>query len=557
MSIGLYIDGEIRSLDTKIDKMVTKTGISVDNISVEDTILIHPIALNAAIPRNLSMEAISTVYEENFELLRELSVEGENALGGADFKDVTGFRNHRLRTLSDNVILNRPKGTDGFDEEENKDDYVWEYDCMTAFMHIIPFNFTIDKEPKPLVNTSKAGKNGASYSDRYLQNSCILPEPLRIHLVDYSPKQDKSIVEMYYHKDGKYYLNATVASYYRYREMRKTDGELKQIVSYFNEKYQYLGDNLDFSKLVYGLYLSGIFLKLPKAEAQKLKTAMDCITTVVSEYVLTNSSVRKAYINLDSVVTKEPWNDDFKYDLYRVKHKYEPLTGGNVIESFKNTYRLNEIPTFTKDENLPSIMGWYSADIERILKNYPGYKAYHIDIHAAYVNLAKSLANLTITKDETGKIKSANPYLYQEICDTISKRSRYLTHYFEDQLTVFWQTDGGLCLIKDNIDVTNMIEENQDVVIEQVVGRTMHKLPEAIDVSFLANTSLAFTRIFAYTIFVGKSKKESTLSQYYANNFKLYLKRIIEENSIKGVKDLDMYGLIKTISEFSDNNDGK
>lgn len=557
MSIGLYIDGEIRSLDTKIDKMVTKTGISVDNISVEDTILIHPIALNAAIPRNLSIEAISTVYEENFELLRELSVEGENALGGAMFNDVTGYRNHRLRTLSDSVIFNRPPGTDGFDEEENKEDYVWEYDCMNAFMHIIPFNFTIDKEPKPLVNTSKDGKNGASYSDKYIQDSCILPEPLRIHLVDYSKKQDKSKVEMYYHKEGKYYLNATVASYYRYREMRKTDGDLKQIVSYFNEKYKYLGENLDFSKLVYGIYLSGIFLKLPKEEAQKLKTAMDCISTVVSEYILTNSSVRKAYINLDSIVTKEPWDDDFKYNLYRVKQKYEPLTGVNIIESFKNTLRINELQYFTRDENLPSIMGWYSADIERILKNYPDYKAYHIDIHAAYVNIAKELANITITKNETGKIKSANPYLYQEICDRISKRSIYLTHYFEDQMTVFWQTDGGLCLIKDNIDVTNMIEENQDVVIEQVVGRTVHKLPEAINIDFLPQTMLASNRIFAYSIFVGKSKKDSTISQYYANNFKLYLKNIIKNNSIKGVVDLDMYGLIKTISEFSNNNDGK
>lgn len=557
MSIGLYINGEIRSLDTKIDKMVTKTGISVDNISVEDTILIHPIALNAAIPRNLSIEAISIVYEENFELLRELSVEGENALGGAEFGDVTGFRNHRLRTLSKDVILNRPPGTDGFDQEENKDDYVWEYDCMNAFMHIIPFNFTIDKEPKPLVNTSKRGKNGASYSDKYIQESCILPEPLRIHLVDYSNNKDMSKVEMYYHKSGKYYLNATVANQFRYRAMRKTDGELKEIIRYFNEKYKYLGDNLDFSKLVYGLYLSGIFLKMPKKEAQELKTAMDCITTVVSEYILTNSSVRKAYINLDSIVTKEPWDDEFTYNLYRVKHKYEPLEGGNIIKSFKNTYRVNEIPLFTEDKHLPSIMGWYSADIERILKNYPGYKAYHIDIHAAYVNLAKQLANINISKDESGRIKSADPYLYQEICDTISKRSKYLTTYYEDQLTVFWQTDGGLCLIKDNIDVTNMIDENPDVVIEQVVGRTMHTLPEAIDVSFLPRTLLASNRIFAYTIFVGKTKKDSTLSQYYANNFESHLSKVITKNNIKGVADLDMYGLIKTISEFSDNNDEK
>ncbi|ABG21573.1 gp031 (endogenous virus) [Lactococcus phage KSY1] len=68
---------------------------------------------------------------------------------------------------------------------------------------------------------------------------------------------------------------------------------------------------------------------------------------------------------------------------------------------------------------------------------------------------------------------------------------------------------------------------------------------------------LASNRIFAYSIFVGKSKKDSTISQYYANNFKLYLKNIIKNNSIKGVVDLDMYGLIKTISEFSNNNDGK
>jgi hypothetical protein len=551
MSIGLYINNKVQSVDTKIDKLVTRSGISVDNVSVEDTILIHPIAINAAIPRNISIEVISKVYEENFEELRMLSLAGEEVLGGVSIKANTDFKKNRLNILNKSIKFYRQEGSDGFFSEENIEDYVWEYDCMNAFMHIIPFNFTLDKEPKPI--GAKSGKNmdRRGLSDEFIRKSCILPKPLRVQTLDISKEKDSSSISMFYHPRGNFYLNATVKNEYRHRELMKTDRVLKRLAKSYNRRYQHLGEGLDFTKLVYGVYLSSIFLKMPNEEAKRLKESMDCISTVVSEYILSQSKVRRAFINLDSIVTKEPWDDEFTYDLYRVKHKHAHHEDRNTIESYSNTYRVNKLKTYIGENSSPSILGWYSADIENILKYNPGWNAYHIDIHAAYVNLAKSLANISITKDESGELKSSHPYLYQEICDIIVKRSKHLASFYgDDQQLLYWQTDGGLCLIRDTISVDRMIEENSDVVIEKVVGRTVHVLPEDLDISFLKHKKISRNRIFAYTLFIGESKKESTLIDYYANNFKLYRDLIADKNNIKGLGELDKRGLIKTISEF-------
>lgn len=550
MSVGLYLNDKVQSLDTKIDKLVTVPNISVAGISLDNTILIHPLANNAAIPKNLSMEAISKVYEENFDELKAISLAGEEILGGATIGDDTGFKKNRLNLLDKSIKYIRQDGTDNFYEEDNMDDFVWEYDCMNAYMHIIPYKFTLDRQPKPI--TLKAtDKTSSRMSVSSVRRNCIIQEPLRVQTIDFGKHSSTSGTSIFYHKSGNYYLNATVANEYKYVTLMKTDRVLKRLAASYNERYKDLGENLDFTKLVYGLYLSGIFLKMPKQEAKRLKEVIKLIGTVVSEYVLTNSKVRKARIGSDGIITKEPWDDEFTHKLYRVKHRIPRHTDIDIIESFKNTYRVNEIAYFTDRGKLPSVLGWYSADIETILKNYPGWKAFHIDIHAAYVSLAKSLADITISKNEAGKLASSDPYLFHNICNIVSQRSMKLASYYEEkQQVVYWQTDGGICLIKEDVDVSDMMKENPDVVIEQVVGRTAHKLSKSLNIDFLKGKQLSANHIFAYTIFVGESKKTSELKVYYANNFESYFKDIVKVNNITGLAGLDTQGVIKVVSTY-------
>ena len=73
MSVGFYYNGEIHSINKSIDKLVTIHGISVVGIDMESTLLLHPLAVNAAIPKNLTMDQLTLMYEESFDEFKIIS----------------------------------------------------------------------------------------------------------------------------------------------------------------------------------------------------------------------------------------------------------------------------------------------------------------------------------------------------------------------------------------------------------------------------------------------------------------------------------------------------
>ena len=528
MSVGFYYNGEIHSINKSIDKLVTIHGISVVGIDMESTLLLHPLAVNAAIPKNLTMDQLTLMYEESFDEFKIISQWGKEVLSGHSIEgDPTGFKVNNLNIIDKNIVRERFN-----DRYEGDEVFNHEYDCEKAFMHILPFKFSIDNEPKDIYDPA--------------QLKCITMGAMSVGYTNYDAGDNNKLKSISYLKNTGLYLNAKPGpKYRRFAQLRRS---LEDITMQMNDRYrEYYDDpNLDCSKLIYGLFLSGIYLHLPRNEAFRLKESIDCIGKVVAESVLANSEVREAYTTIDSVVTPEKWSDSYRHPLYRSKLKLKSHKDHIIIDHYITTLMANNILEYTPSAE--NNLGWYSTEFTDIVNNNPGWSTYHIDIHAAYVKLIKDYSGINITKQDAGKVISIDPYLYEMVRKEISNRSNdLLSYYGADQKLIFWQIDGGVCLIKDTVNIEEIRLDNYDIVVERIVGKDTHRLGSHVNLSGLNYKRITRVPIFAYTIYFGDKGEEVDSYDIYANNFSDYRKTIFENNKVLGLTNLSKRALIEVL----------
>ena len=184
-------------------------------------------------------------------------------------------------------------------------------------------------------------------------------------------------------------------------------------------------------------------------------------------------------------------------------------------------------------------MGWYTYHPDKTSVE----RMFHIDIHSAYTNLYTKYTGKIINKREFGKIKCVDPYLYQRIRKEIEVRSREILSSF-DNVLLYWRTDGGIVITKDDSFVEQLRFNNPDLVIDEIIdSKEMYIHPSIKIPESLKNTAVYKTRVFAYQVI-----HPSSIEIVYANNFEAHKNKILKENNMLGLEkyNANMLAMILT-----------
>lgn len=327
---------------------------------------------------------------------------------------------------------------------------------------------------------------------------------------------------------------------------RKVLQQAKMMIEDAHRKYK-----VDIHRIVYGTMLGSLLLSLPSVEHTRFLNVARSLMQLASTKLMRDELIEHSLSSwFDAVYLKsydrkmETTCKDLRaryisyykkipgkryLDHHRVK--YHSLVFNSEDLYYSENYTQIYIPDHSvyekrQDKNLRR--GWCSFSAKELNIG----RMFHIDIHNAYPNLYYKITGDTISKKEFGKLKCIDINLYQEIRQEVSERSIKILSEFDNTL-LYWRTDGGIVLAKDDKFIKDLLIKNPDLLVEEIYETTPLYLDTTIKIpDKLKNSDLNKSRLFAYKVYTNTGDRIE-----FVNNFKEHRDEILKANDLLALKD--------------------
>lgn len=327
---------------------------------------------------------------------------------------------------------------------------------------------------------------------------------------------------------------------------RKVLQQAKMMIEDAHRKYK-----VDIHRIVYGTMLGSLLLSLPSVEHTRFLNVARSLMQLASTKLMRDELIEHSLSSwFDAVYLKsydrkmETTCKDLRaryisyykkipgkryLDHHRVKYHSLVFNSEDLYDS--ENYTQIYIPDHSvyekrQDKNLRR--GWCSFSAKELNIG----RMFHIDIHNAYPNLYYKITGDTISKKEFGKLKCIDINLYQEIRQEVSERSIKILSEFDNTL-LYWRTDGGIVLAKDDKFIKDLLIKNPDLLVEEIYETTPLYLDTTIKIpDKLKNSDLNKSRLFAYKVYTNTGDRIE-----FVNNFKEHRDEILKANDLLALKD--------------------
>lgn len=327
---------------------------------------------------------------------------------------------------------------------------------------------------------------------------------------------------------------------------RKVLQHAKMMIESAYKKYK-----VDIHRIVYGTMLGSLLLSLPNEERRRVlnvaRSLMQLASTKLMRDELIEHSLSSWYdavylksydkkMNTTCKDLRARYTPCYKkipgkryLDHHRVKHCFLSFDDKNLYdqENFTQIY-IPDYAVYEKMQNKDLRRGWCAFSPKELNMG----RIFHIDIHNAYPSLYCKLTGKTISKKDFGKLKCVDIDLYQGIRKKISEKCEKILSEFDNTL-IYWRTDGGIVLAKDDKFMQELKIKHPDLLVEEVYETVPLYLNETIKIpNKLKNSDINKSRLFAYKVSTSTGDRIE-----YVNNFKEHRDKILKANDLLALKD--------------------
>lgn len=408
-------------------------------------------------------------------------------------------------------------------------DFVYEYDVHACLPAMLMFTYYLSED----------------CSVHAEHPSCVNPMK-NVHEVTYMKTQSGTHLVPYIGQKNckKYYLCSKInKNYEMYSDLLRF---AKCLITNVYKEHK-----VDIHRIVYGVLLGSLLLVLPTKE--KIKT-MEVARSLMQ---LSSWHAQLFEINEHSL---DHWYDAVYLKSYHKKMETTELSlKARYIMSYKKVpgqrylskHRIANYSLVVDSKYLydsEQFVKIYKTDIDGCscskngipLRGWCSYSAkdlnigrlFHIDIHNAYTSLYYKITNKKIDKTRFGILKCTDIELYQSVRKSISEKSSDILNSFENTL-IYWRTDGGIVLAKDDKFVEELCIKYPDLLVEEIYETTPLFLHESLIIpEKLKHCDIKLTRLFGYKVYTANGDRIE-----FVNNFKNLKEDILKANNLLELKN--------------------
>lgn len=327
---------------------------------------------------------------------------------------------------------------------------------------------------------------------------------------------------------------------------RKVLQQAKMMIESIYRKYK-----VDVHRIVYGTILGSLLLSLPNAERIKDMNIAISLMQLASTKLMRDELIKHSLSSWYDAVYLKSYDRKMETTCKDLRARYIPcykkIPGKRYLDHHRvkchslifnpeNLYDSEDytqiyIPDYSvyeKKQNKDLRRGWCSFSAKELNIG----RMFHIDIHNAYPNLYYKITGKTIDKKAFGKLKCVDINLYQEIRQEISERSIKILSEFDNTL-LYWRTDGGIVLAKDDKFIKDLLIKNPDLLVEEIYETTPLYLDETLKIpDKLKNSDISKSRLFAYKVYTNTGDRIE-----FVNNFKEHRDKILKANDLLALRD--------------------
>lgn len=308
--------------------------------------------------------------------------------------------------------------------------------------------------------------------------------------------------------------------------------------------------NYDISRVVYGIFLGSMYSVLPAKDKSKLLNDSRSLMQVSSLGFILQTN-RYGKVLMDAVHVKKYIESDETTDKFLrckhidpihkvVGHRYLRRRNRSTIPLMFDDSRMTDSQSVSLNllSKYSAHLGWYTYSPKSVQEG----RLFHIDIHDAYPRLYYQYTGKTVSKREFGKVKFTDIELYQKIRISVTERSKEILNSFDNEL-IYWRTDGGIVMCKDDSFIEKLVMDNPDLLVEEIIETEPLYLHPSLELTDDISMTLREERIFAYKVTTADCVKI-----IYANQFETYKDRILDVNDMIGLRNYNSNLLSKVLT---------
>ena len=527
-NVALYISdlNKFYSKD-RPTKAITTIDSYLDGLSPKDMIYLSDDILESYFIRGNNSSKIEKYLEiigENWTNFWSLSYLGRNYYKQKSLEiDEMGYRVN-CAALSKGI-----KAVPFQKAKYESKDFKYEYDVHACLPAMLMFTYYLSEDESvhathPLCENPLKDVHEVTFQEI---NSCQ-------HIIPYIGQKN--------HK--KYYLcsklNKNAENY------RKVLQQAKMMIESAHKKYK-----VDIHRIVYGTMLGSLLLSLPSTEYARVMDVARSLMQLASTKLMIDELIEHSLSSWYDAVYLKSYDRKMETTCKDLRARYIPYYKKIPGKRYLDHHRVKYYSLVFNSENLydqedytqiyiPDCSVYEKRQSKDLRRGWCSFSAkemnigrmFHIDIHNAYPNLYYKITGKTIDKKEFGKLKCIDINLYQEIRQKVSEKCTKILSEFDNTL-LYWRTDGGIVLAKDDKFIKELCIKYPDLLVEEIYETVPLYLNETLKIpDKLKNSDLNKSRLFAYKVYTNAGDRIE-----FVNNFKEYRDKILEANDLLALKD--------------------